>query len=127
MRIARLAAAAIALAMAAPAVSHAAWTGSGTGSHYVRAVTMPAGNTPTASVSNRSVTVSWAASNLPDGTAVANYTVKRYDTSGNVQTIGSGCSGTISALTCTETSVPGGSWRYSVTPVKDNWIGGESS
>ena len=125
MRIARLAAAAIALAMAAPAVSQAAWTGSGTGSHYVKAVTMPAGKTPTASVSNRSVTVAWAASNLPDGTAVANYTVKRYDTSGNAQTIGAGCSGTIGALTCTETAVPGGTWKYAVTPVRDNWTGAE--
>jgi hypothetical protein len=86
---------------------------------------MPAGNTPTASVAGRSVTVSWAASNLPDGTAIASYTVTRYDTSGNVQTIGSGCSGTIAALTCTESAVPAGTWRYAVTPVRSNWTGTE--
>lgn len=125
MRPAGLAVAAVALAMAAPAVANAAWTGSGSGVHYAKAVSMPAGKTPTASVSNRSVTVSWAASNLPDGTAIASYTVKRYDTSGNVQTIGSGCSGTISALTCTETAVPGGTWKYAVTPVRSNWTGAE--
>jgi len=86
---------------------------------------MPAGKTPTASVSNRSVTVSWAASNLQDGTAVSDYTVSRYDTSGNVQTIGSACSGTVSALTCTETAVPGGTWKYAVRPKRGNWTGAE--
>src|SRR5919202_1061616 len=73
----------------------------------------------------RSVTVSGATSNLPDGTAIASYTVRRYDTNGNVQTIGSGCSGTITALTCTETAVPGGTWKYAVTPVRSNWTGTE--
>ena len=125
MRPAGLAVAAVALAMAAPATANASWSQSSSGTHYARAVSMPAGKTPTASVSNRSVTVSWAASTLPDGTAIASYTVKRYDTSGNVQTIGSGCSGTISALTCTETAVPGGTWKYAVTPERSNWTGAE--
>src|ERR687885_951460 len=125
MRPAGLAVAAVALAMAAPATANATWSQSSSGAHYARAVSMPAGKAPTVSVSNRSVTVSWAASNLPDGTAIASYTVRRYDTSGNVQTIGSGCSGTISALTCTETAVPGGTWKYAVTPVRSNWTGAE--
>jgi hypothetical protein len=117
---------AIALAAVAPATAaNAAWTGSGTGAHYVKAVSMPAGKTPTASVSNRNVTVSWATSNMPDASAVANYLVKRYDTGGNVQTIGSACSGTVSALTCTESAVPGGTWRYTVTPKVANWTGTE--
>lgn len=119
---------AIAIAAAAPATAaNAAWTGAGAGTHYAKAASMPTGNTPTASVSNRSVTVSWAASTLPGGGAVSGYVVKRYNTSGTVQTIGSGCTGTIAALTCTETAVPGGTWKYSVTPVRGNWSGGESS
>src|SRR5919205_1237185 len=119
---------ALALAAAAPAAAaDAAWNGTGAGAHYARAASMPTAATPTASVSNRSVTVSWSASTLPGGGAVSGYLVKRYDTNGNAQTIGSGCSGTIAALTCTETSVPGGTWRYTVTPVKGNWTGGESS
>jgi hypothetical protein len=64
---------------------------------------------------------------MPGGGAVSGYTVERYDTGGNAQTVGSGCSGTIAALTCTETSVPGGTWRYTVAPVKSNWVGAESS
>jgi hypothetical protein len=114
-------------AAALPAAASAAWLHSGTGTPTAKAVSMPTGNTPTASVSNRSVTVSWSASTMPGGGAVSGYTVKRYDTNGNAQTIGSGCTGTIAALTCTETSVPGGTWRYTVTPVKGNWSGGASS
>jgi hypothetical protein len=114
-------------AAANPAAATAAWTHSGTGAPTAKAVSMPTGSTPTASVSNRSVAVSWSASTMPGGGAVSGYVVKRYDTNGNAQTIGSGCSGTIAALTCTETSVPGGTWRYTVTPVKDNWVGTEGS
>src|SRR3954469_22173377 len=114
-------------AAALPAAASAAWTHSGTGTHFAKAVSMPAGNTPTVSVSNRSVTVSWSANTMPGGGAVSGYTVQRYDTGGNAQTVASGCSGTIAALTCTETSVPGGTWRYTVAPVKSNWVGAEGS
>lgn len=103
----------------------ASWLSGGPGSGYSRATTMPSGNTPTASVSGRNVTVSWTASG---GTVpVTGYLVKRYDQSGQVQTIGSGCSGTTAGLTCTETGVPPGQWRYTVTPVRGNWRGAESS
>ena len=114
-------------AAAQPAAATAAWTHTGSGTPTAKAVSMPTGATPSASVSNRSVTVSWSASTMPGGGAVSGYLVKRYDTNGNAQTIGSGCSGTIAALTCTETSVPGGTWRYRVTPVKNNWVGTEGS
>lgn len=118
----------IAIAAAAmPAAADAAWTAAGTGNQTAKAVSMPAGSTPTASVSSRSVTVSWSASTMPDGAAVSSYLVKRYDTSGNLQAIGGACSGTISALSCTESAVPGGSWRYTVTAVRSNWTGAESA
>src|SRR5947207_11924447 len=119
---------AVAIALAAPAAgASAAWTHSGSGAQTAKAVSMPSGNTPTAGVSNRSVTVSWTGSTLPGGAAITTYLVKRYDTIGNAQTIGSSCSGTISALTCTETSVPGGTWKYTVSPTLSNWTGAESA
>ncbi|MEA2399504.1 MAG: hypothetical protein QOK25_3060 [Thermoleophilaceae bacterium] len=128
MRCSRLTLLATLLALLVPsAVAQAAWTTGGAGSQSARAITLPAGNQPVASVSNRNVTVSWAVSNLPGGSPVSGYTVKRYDGSGNVQTIGSACSGTVSALTCTEQAVPGGTWKYSVTPTQANWAGAESS
>jgi hypothetical protein len=118
----------VAVAATPPGAAWAGWTSSGSGSGAAKAQVMPTGNTPTVSVSNRDVTVSWTASALPGGAAVSGYTVKRYDASTNVlQTIGAGCTGTIAGLTCTETSVPPGSWRYTVTPVKQSWVGGESA
>jgi hypothetical protein len=76
-------------------------------------------------VSNSNVTVSWSATSLPGGASVAGYVVRRYSTGGALQTIGSGCSGTIATTSCTETGVPNGSWRYTVTPVQGNWTGAE--
>jgi hypothetical protein len=123
--------AALALATAAavaPAVAQAAWNGTGSGSASAKAQVMPTGSTPSVSVSNRNVVVSWTASTLPGGAAVGGYTVKRYDASTNaLQTIGASCTGTIAGLTCTETAVAPGSWRYTVTPVKQSWVGGESA
>jgi hypothetical protein len=87
---------------------------------------MPSGGTPTASVSNRSVTVSWPQRTI-GGSPVEGYVVRRYDGAGNAQMIGASCAGTISGLTCTETGVPGGSWRYKVAPRHGNWAGAEGS
>ncbi|MEA2300767.1 MAG: hypothetical protein QOE44_1302, partial [Solirubrobacteraceae bacterium] len=87
------------------------------------------GATPTASAApGRTVAVAWGAATLSNGHAVDGYIVKRYDAgSGVAQTVLSGCSGTISTTSCTETGVPSGAWKYSVTPViATNWQGAES-
>ncbi|HSD23321.1 MAG TPA: hypothetical protein VLB79_03255 [Solirubrobacterales bacterium] len=55
------------------------------------------------------------------------YLVRRYDESGNAQTTGAGCSGTIATTSCTETAVPPGTWRYRVTSVNAKWRGPESA
>jgi hypothetical protein len=125
MACALIAAALGLLAEAGPVM--ASWAPPGTGSASSRARTMPVGNTPSASVSGRNVTVSWSASSFSGGDQVSGYTVKRYNTSGVQQTIGSACSGTISALTCTEQGVASGTWKYSVTPQQGNWQGAESA
>jgi hypothetical protein len=116
---------AMALTASVPAMAVANWKDPGAGNGYSKANALSSGATPTAGVSGRNVTVSWAASG---GTVpVAGYTVKRYDTGGLAQTVGSACSGTVSGLTCTEAAVPAGQWRYSVTPVNNNWRGSESA
>jgi hypothetical protein len=113
--------------LVAPSAAGAAWPSIGAGGQAARAISLPGGSTPSASVSNRSVTVSWSASALPGGAQVAGYQVRRYSAGGTLQSIGSGCSGTVSATSCTETAVPAGTWRYAIVPVQGNWTGAESS
>jgi hypothetical protein len=125
------------LALASLVPLHAAsalgfWTGYGTlgsGTGAASAGTLDAGATPSAVVTGSltNVVVSWSARTLSNGTAASGYIVKRYSWSGNtLQTITGGCTGTIGALTCTESSLPTGSWYYTVTPVYQNWRGTES-
>ncbi|MGZ4299546.1 MAG: hypothetical protein ACXVVK_21125 [Solirubrobacteraceae bacterium] len=117
--------AAILVSAAVPGAAYAAWSGTGTGTGQAAAAALPAGSTPTVSVTGRSITVSWTATALL-GQNATGYAVTRYDSSGTAQTIGSGCSGTIAALTCTETSVAAGNWTYTVTPSLHSWDGSES-
>ena len=86
------------------------------------------GSTPTATASGRTVTVSWPATTLSNGTAVSGYTIKRYDAATlTTQTVLAGCSGTLTTTTCAETNLPPGQWVYSVTPrIATNWRGPES-
>jgi hypothetical protein len=121
--------AAIALSVVVAGLStgtaYASWGGAGSGSGAVKAAQLPTATAPTASVSVHSVTVTWPATTI-GGQNVSGYTVKRYNAGGTSQTVGAGCSGTISGLTCTEASVPSGSWRYTVTPIQGAWTGAES-
>ncbi len=112
--------------LGAAGAADAAWqTASGGGSAYAKARSVAAGSTPTASVSNRNVTVSWSATG--GSVPVDGYVVRRFDTGGAEASVGSSCSGTINALSCTETNVAPGSWRYTITPVRQNWQGAQSA
>ena len=105
--------------------AYASWGGAGSGSGAVKAAQLPTATAPTASASVHSITVAWPATTI-GGQSVSGYTVKRYNAGGTAQTVGAGCSGTISGLACTEASVPSGSWRYTVTPIQGAWTGTES-
>lgn len=114
--------------LAIPLHASAQWNSPGSGAAYAGARQMPTGNVPTTSVTGRNVTVSWSVNSFPGGTAVNGYIVRRYDTStGTLQTIGTGCSGLIAALNCTENAVPPGTWRYTVQPRHGNWQGTEGA
>jgi hypothetical protein len=115
----------IVVLLALPAAAMASWNETGTGSGRSAAKSLSAGNTPTAAVSNRDVTITWAATG--GSVPVSGYIVNRYDASGSLQTIGAGCSGTVAGTSCTESSVSSGTWRYTVTPVNQNWRGAESA
>lgn len=105
--------------------AYGSWNGAASGSGAAKAAQLPAATAPSASASVHSVTITWPAATV-GGQNVSGYTVKRYNAGGTAQTVGAGCSGTISGLTCTEAAVPSGTWRYTVTPVQGAWTGTES-
>jgi hypothetical protein len=130
LRLLCVTAAAAIIAVALPQAASAAWsaeTGSA-GPARSAATTMPSGNQPTATVATQAgstVDVSWAASS--GGAPVAGYEVRSYDaTTGTPRTVGDSCAGVVAGTSCSETSVPDGSWRYSVIPRQQAWIGAES-
>lgn len=86
---------------------------------------MPAGSTPVAVAIVTTATVSWSGSTLAR-TTVAGYVVRRYDAvSGTLGVVGGTCAGVVAATTCTDTGVPIGVWRSSVTPTHNGWTGAE--
>jgi hypothetical protein len=88
-----------------------------------------AGNTPTlGGINGQDVTLNWTATTTASGASVSGYTINRYSvSSGGTPTAATGgCSGTVAALTCTEQSVPVGTWYYAVTPKISLWAGTES-
>ena len=113
--------------LASTATVSAAWSPGGSGRGYSAGQSVNAGPQPSLAATGSSVTVSWTATTLSGGGTVGTYTVQRYDTAGNPQTVGSNCSGTVTGLSCTELNVPNGTWRYSVTPVVGAWKGAAST
>ena len=127
MRRLAVAAAVLALTAGIGSVAWAAWSASPSGQAEAVALTMPAGGTPRAVDSGSSVQLAWPASTFASGASVEGYLVTRYDTATQTpHTPGAGCSGTVTTTSCTETSVPSGSWTYTVTPVQGGWHGAES-
>ena len=111
--------------VAGPSVAWASWTSPGAGSGYGKAVSMPGGPTPAPSVTGRNVTVTWPAATFPDSTPVNAYLVERYGAGHVPKGVGASCSGTLNALTCTESGVPPGTWTYAITTKHHGWIGAE--
>ena len=97
------------------------------------AATSVAPGTPPTSVSSqpgRAVTISWEATTLTNGQPVDGYLITRYDANPPYapQITLAGCGGIVTALSCTETAVPFGSWQYTITPmIGANWRGLEST
>jgi hypothetical protein len=112
-----------------PSTASAKFVTSGGGAPMSLAATVRPGNVPSATVIGTTVNLSWTASTLSTGDAVTGYIIRRYDSTGTTeQTIVSGtCAAIVSGTACSETSVPEGTWRYSVTPVHNNWRGAESA
>ena len=88
---------------------------------------MPTGVAPTGSATGSSVTIRWPAVTLSSGAPVAGYVISRINAlNGSAATVGPGCAGVVTTTTCTEQSVPSGTWIYTDTPVQLSWTGGAS-
>jgi len=123
-----------------PAVMPAAamaWTAQGGGQASVTGGSMPAATAPiSVTASNHSVTVSWNQITLQGamlgGQTGGGYEVVRLPAAGGAaQTPNSSCgsivSGAAAVLTCADSSVPSGSWRYAIIPRWQTWQGAQSA
>jgi hypothetical protein len=117
------------LALAAVAVlcvagsAWAYWTTQGSGSANASVGTLSAPGNVTATAGASSVSVGWTGSTISNGTPAQGYYVTRTDTS-NSQTApacGSSASSLITSTSCSDTSVPNGTYTYSVTAVYRTW------
>ena len=98
------------------------------------ASSLPQGATPSASLSATSydtVTITFGQVTTTSGGVeipVSHYVLQRYPSAGGPPvTVTASCSGT-GTITCTESSVPDGTWRYTDTPTyATNWVGVESA
>ena len=116
------------VALLVTASAQAAWTATRTGAAYSHATSVGQGVTPTATkVTGKDIRLTWTAATLTNGAGVGGYLVRRYNAlTGTEVAITANCSGTIAALTCTESNVAKGSWQLTVTPLLANWRGTES-
>ena len=113
-------------AVFSPSAASAAYTAAGAGSASAAAQSIPRSAAPTGVAVGREVTVSWQSTSLSGGTPAGAYTVRRYDTSNNLQSIAAGCV-TVTTTSCTEHNVPFGIWLYSVQARQGGWTGVESA
>lgn len=86
------------------------------------------GSKPAVTAGNTGLTVAWTGGTTVNGRPATGYTVTRYSvaTGGTGTPATGGCAGTVTTLSCTEQSVPGGIWYYTVTPAIALWTGAES-
>lgn len=120
----------VALALVAPA--EARWSGAGAGTGTATADTLGAGMQPTASSMGATVTVTFTQTSFrgaPLGAyAEGSYLVQRRPEGGTTRTTAcAAVTGTAATLSCVESGVPAGTWRYSVTPRLSSWTGAESA
>ena len=107
-------------------------------SHPVQAVadSLPEGATPgtpttTPNTNSNTVTFTFTQATTTTGNAAipaTDYSLKRYRTGGgSAVSVANSCSG-VGTITCHESSVPDGSWKYTDTPTYGtNWVGTESA
>jgi hypothetical protein len=120
--------AALAAVVSMTGTAGASWSTSGAGASKAKATQLPVGSTPslaqTGTAPSRAVNLSWTAA----GTLTTGYVVRAFNATTGVEraTVGT-CAGTITGTSCSETTAPSGTWKYTVTPRRSNWSGTPSA
>ena len=113
-------------------VSGTAWaswtvTGRGTGTAPTATLTAPSSVTATAATGATTVSVAWSAPTT--GVAPTGYRVDRTDvaTAATVAACGTSPSSLLGSTSCSDASVPDGSYRYTVVAVRSGWTATSAS
>ena len=114
---------AFAALMGVPDSAWALWTstGSGTGAGTTSTLVAPSGVGATSSAGSSAAVVSWTAPT--GGVAPVGYRIDRIDTATGAAAAACGSSATtlLTPTTCTDASVPDGTYRYVVSSVRAGW------
>ena len=111
------------------------WVASGAGIGWASARALGGGVQPAGVATAGAVTVTWAQTPFDLGVLGAygggGYVVTRYPGAGGAAvTTNAGCAGTVSGVgatvSCVESGVPPGWWRYAVLPILGSWTGLQS-
>jgi hypothetical protein len=123
LRVGVLLAVLVAASSTASSTAWAAWTalGGGTGRATTGTLVAPSALTATSVSGPSSVGVAWSAPST--GVAPNGYRVDRTDTTSGstVAACGSSSSSLVSGTSCTDASVPDGTYRYTVVAVRSGW------
>lgn len=119
-----LAAGVLVVIVATSGIALAYWStaGAGTASARIATLNAPTNVTAASTAGSGAATVNWTAS-ATAGTAVApaGYYVTRSGAGGSSPACGTSATALTTALTCSDTSVPDGTYTYAVTAVLSSW------
>jgi hypothetical protein len=79
---------------------------------------MPAGIAPSVAKAGRKAKIEWVGSKIAPGVRMQSYVVTRFGTGAPVVV----CE-RVTATSCTDSQVPGGTWTWRVQPVFETWVG----
>lgn len=125
----------LALVACLPSLASAYYRTGGSGAGSAGTATLGVGNQPTGSVSGTTVTVTWVQTSFGGqplgGYTGGGYRVFRSPAAGGTAiaaggTCASVVSGAAASLSCDDTNVAPGQWRYSVRPLLNSWTGADS-
>ncbi|WP_433721931.1 hypothetical protein ACQP2Y_42225 [Actinoplanes sp. CA-051413] len=87
----------------------------------MRTAAMPAGNSPSVAKNGKNAAIDWVGNKILAGVPAESYIVTRFGAGDPVVVCDH-----VTATTCKDKAVPGGTWTWKVQPVLKTWIGDHS-